>query len=81
MLACFYYRLIKYREASKELQASKYYIVDKFVKSHFVGNILSLSAVALIGTNLVIAWPANCDPAGMSRTLNQWYYGISRISF
>jgi hypothetical protein len=29
----------------------------------------------------MIAWPANCDPAGVPRSVNQWYYGISRISF
>lgn len=37
--------------------------------------------MALIFVNLTIAWGANCDPSGYSKTLNQWYYGISRISF
>jgi len=81
LLACFYYRLIKSREATKEEKAAKYNIIGKFEKSHALGSLLSFLATALILTNLMIAWPANCDPAGVSKTLNQWYYGIARISF
>jgi len=81
MLACFYYRLLKFREAPKEQKASEYWIIGKLVNTHIVGHLLALGAGALIVTNLIIAHPANCDPAGISRTVNQWYYGISRISF
>jgi hypothetical protein len=69
LLACFYYRLLKYREAPNE-EKYKYNIIDKFVKSHALGSLLSFLSAALILTNLMIAWPANCDPSGISRTLN-----------
>jgi len=70
LLACFYNRLLKFREAPKEEKSNKYYVIDKFVKSHALGSLLALCATALIVTNLLIAWPANCDPAGVSRTVN-----------
>jgi hypothetical protein len=70
LLACFYYRLIKFREAPKEEKSNRYYVIATFVKSHAIGSLLGLCATALILTNLMIAWPANCDPSGVSRSVN-----------
>lgn len=82
ILACFYYRLLKYREQKTDDDKKvNYYVMHAFVKSHALGSIVGAIGGLLILGNLLIPWPANCDPAGTSRLLNQWYYAISRNSF
>ena len=82
ILACLYYRLLKYRQLNNvKEQKAKYYITHKFVTSGSLGAALSLIGGSLVVTNLLITWPANSDPAGTSHALNVWYYAVSRSSF
>jgi len=82
ILACFYYRLLKYREQKTDQdKKAKYSVIHAFVKSGFLGTAVTAIGGGLVVTNLVICWPANSDPAGTSRSENAWYYAISRNSF
>tara|TARA_B110000285_G_C15082434_1_gene594270 strand:- start:202 stop:828 length:627 start_codon:yes stop_codon:yes gene_type:complete len=80
-LACFYYRLLKYREQNTKDKGNGYSVIHCFVKSPVLGKLTSLFGLVLVLTNLVICWPANSDPGMTSATLNAWYFAISRSSF
>lgn len=81
-MACFYYRLLKYREQKTDKdKKAKYYIINCFVKSEALGAAVTAIGGLLVVTNLFICWGANSDPAGTSRSENAWYYAISRNSF
>ena len=82
ILACLYYRLLKYREQKTDAEKKeRYYVIHAFVKSAALGTVVTLIGGLLVVGNLLFPWPANCDPAGSTRYQNTWYYAISRISF
>ena len=82
ILACFYYRLLKYREQKTDQdKKANHYVIHTFVKSGALGGAVTGIGGLLVVANLLITWPANCDPAGTSRKENAWYYAISRSSF
>lgn len=82
ILACFYHRLLKYRELKTEQEKkANHHVIHAFVKSGALGGAVTGIGGLLVLTNLLITWPANCDPAGTSRAENAWYYAISRSSF
>ena len=82
ILACFYYRLLKYREQRTDADKKvRYYVIHKFVKSAALGAMVAAIGGLLVVGNLVYPWRSNQDPAGSTRSQNNWYYAISRNSF